>query len=302
MVALASGDPHVTLQYGGLTRSYIVHIPRALSGATPVVISFHGGGSNAGQQQRYSGMDKLADREHFIVVYPNGTGRGERLPVWNAGTCCGTAPVKGIDDVGFIRSVVSDVAKRAPVDRSRVYATGMSNGAMMTYRIAAEAPDLVAAIASVSGSMVVMRFSPTLPVPVMHIHSTDDPRALYAGGLGPPFPGTSRRNLHPPVEEQLTKWVAHDGCRSMPTVEKKLTGKSGSADQGNTATKLIYAPCTTGANVVLWKLTGSGHVWPGSDAKFLRLLGRATHVIDANEEMWSFFSSAPRRVVRGGTR
>ena len=301
ILSLASGDHQIALTHGGLDRSYIVHIPPALSGPAPVIISLHGGGSNAEAQQRYSGMDKLADREHIIVVYPNGTG-SQRMRVWNAGTCCGSAPAKRIDDVGFIRAVVSDVARYVSIDRTRVFATGFSNGAMMVYRLAAEAPDLVAAIAPVSGSMVLERFRPTLPMPVMHTHSVDDPRALYAGGLGPPFPGSRTRNLHPPVEVQLAQWIALDGCPTTPTIEKKLTGKAGSLDEGNTATKYVYAPCTTGATVILWKLSGSGHVWPGTDPKMEQLLGRPTHLIDANEEIWSFFSNAPRRVGRAGWR
>jgi len=184
LAALVPGNHTIALR----DRSYIVHMPAA-KGALPVVINFHGGGSNAEAQQRYSGMDAASDREHFIAVYPNGTGRG-RFLVWNAGTCCGRAPLQGIDDVGFVRAVIDDLAKRTPIDRTRIYATGLSNGAMMTYRIAAEAPDLVAAVAPVSGSMVLAQFHPTLPVPVMHFHSVDDPRALYKGGLGPPFPMT----------------------------------------------------------------------------------------------------------------
>src|SRR6266481_5272559 len=176
----------VNIHFGGLDRSYIVHIPPGVTSPRPVIINFHGGGSNGAAQEKYTQMDRVADREHIIVVYPNGTGRGKFL-VWNAGTCCGTAPAKRIDDVGFIRAVIADLGKRVPIDRTRVYATGLSNGAMMSYRMAAEAPDLVAAIAPVSGSMVLVDFHPTLPVPVMHFHSVDDPRALYNGGLGPPF-------------------------------------------------------------------------------------------------------------------
>src|SRR5439155_3507988 len=164
-----------------------------------------------------------------------------------------------VDDVGFIRAVIDDAAKRTPIDRKRVFATGLSNGAMMSYRMAAEASDLIAAIAPVSGSMVLTQFHPTLPVPVMHFHSVDDPRALYNGGLGPPFPMTSTRVLHPPVEQQLAKWIAHNGCPAAPKVEKRLSG------EGNTATKLVYAPCSSEAPVVFWKMTGSGHVWPGQD-------------------------------------
>lgn len=289
LAMLTPGDHRIEIRHGGLLRSYIVHVPPGAAPPRPLVINLHGGGGNAAGQQQYSGMDAVADREHFLVVYPNGTGRLlDRLLVWNAGTCCGTAPAKGIDDVSFIRAVVDDVARRTPVDRTRVYATGLSNGAMMSYRLAAEAPDLVAAIAPVAGSMVLARFAPTLPVPIMHFHSVDDPRALYNGGLGPPFPMTNIRVFHPPVEQQLAKWIAHNGCPSTPVMEKKLAG------EGNTATKLVWAPCSTGATVVLWKLSGSGHVWPGRDSSMPRLLGRATHLLDANEELWAFFRNFTR--------
>ena len=280
--ALAAGNHTFTVR----ERTYIAHMPAA-QGTLPVVINLHGGGSNAEQQQRYSGMDAVADREHFIVVYPNGTGQG-RFRVWNAGTCCGRAPMQRVDDVGFIRAIIDDLARRTSIDRKRIYATGMSNGSMMTYRLAAEAPDLVAAVAPVSGSMVLAQFHPTLPVPVMHFHSVDDPRALYNGGLGPPFPMTATRVVHPPVEQQLAKWIAHNGCPSTPRVEKRLAGN------GTTATKLVYAPCSTGAPVIFWKMTGSGHVWPGKDSKAERMLGLPNHLIDANEAMWAFFRNFRR--------
>jgi len=281
--ALAPGDH--TIDIGD--RSYIVHIPSGAQGARPVVINMHGGGSNAAQQEKYSRMDALADREHFIVVYPNGTGRAGMF-VWNAGACCGAAPAKHIDDVGFIRSVIDDVGRRTPIDRTRIYATGMSNGSMMSYRLAAEASDLIAAIAPVAGSMVLMNFRPKLPVPIMHMHSVDDPRALYNGGLGLPFPGSQYRAFHQPVEEQLGKWAAFNGCPSTGTVQKKLTGSE------TTATRYVYAPCKSGAPIVLWKLTGSGHVWPGSDTRAEHILGKSNMLIDADEEMWAFFKNFHR--------
>ena len=268
-------------------RSYIGHIPPGAATARPVVINLHGGGSNGAQQEKYSHMDALADRENFIVVYPNGTGRAHML-VWNAGTCCGKAPMRHVDDVAFIRSVIDDVARHTPIDRTRIYATGMSNGSMMSYRLAAEASDLVAAVAPVSGSMVLVNFNPKLPVPVLHFHSVDDPRALYNGGLGLPFPGTQYRVLHPPVEEQLAKWIAFDGCPSTPTIEKKLSG------EGTTATKYVYAPCKSGAPVEFWKFTGSGHVWPGTEARAEKILGKPMLLVDANEEAWAFFKQFHR--------
>ena len=278
----------VNLRFGGLDRSYIMHVPSGPAAPLPVVINFHGGGSNGESQERYTQMDAVADREHFIVVYPNGTGRG-RFLVWNAGTCCGAAPAKRIDDVGFIRAVIADLDKRTPIDRSRIYATGLSNGSMMSYRMAAEAPDLIAAIAGVSGSMVLAQFHPTLPVPLIHFHSVDDPRALYNGGLGPPFPMTKTRVFHPPVEQQLAKWIAFDGCPATPKIEKRLAG------EGTTAIKLVYGPCK-GAPVVFWKMSGSGHVWPGKDAVPMaeHILGKPNHLIDANEEIWNFFKAFAR--------
>jgi len=283
IAALAPGDHRFTLH----ERAYIVHVPPGAGGRPlPVVVNLHGGGGNAENQQRYSGMDRVADREHFLVVYPDGTGRLKRMLVWNAGTCCGASVA---DDVGFIRAVIDDVAKRTPIDRKRVFATGMSNGAMMAYRLGAEASDLFSAIAPVAGAMAVTSFHPARPVSVMHIHSVDDPRALYAGGLGPPFPMTNHREMHAAVEPQLAKWIAFDGCRATPTTVKHLAG------DGTTATKLDYGPCSTGALVILWKLTGSGHVWPGSSKHFERLLGKPNNLFDASEEIWSFFSRTKPR-------
>lgn len=254
-----------------------------------VVLNFHGGGGNARAHQDYVRMDALADREQFIVVYPDGSGRlRERLLVWNAGSCCGIAAATQIDDVGFVRALLDDLAARQPYDAARVYATGLSNGAMMSYRLAAELSERIAAVAPVAGSMVVLRFEPARPVPVMHIHSMDDPRALYQGGLGPPFPATDSRTLHPAVEERLDQWARANGCGATPAAgERREWKRPGSGV--HTATRYSWTGCK--AETVLWKLTGAGHVWPGGRRDYLvRLLGPGTQVIDANEEMWRFFS------------
>jgi polyhydroxybutyrate depolymerase len=294
VAALAPGDHEFSLTVNALKRSYLVHVPpQAAAGrALPVVLNFHGGGGHAGNQKMYSRMDGTAAREGFIVVYPNGTGGiGGRLLTWNAGTCCGWAAANQMDDVGFVVALLTDLAKRTPLDSARVYATGLSNGSMMAYRVAAEAPELIAAVAGVAGAMTLPGFAPRLPVPVMHIHSIDDPHALYGGGLGPAFPMTNTRVLHQPVDAMLGKWLAHNGCPAQPRVTGPVTGKPGAADSTHTATRYLYAPCRAGTEVIHWKLTGAGHVWPGGLQDYLpRLLGAGTTLIDANSEMWRFFS------------
>ncbi|HLX38536.1 MAG TPA: PHB depolymerase family esterase, partial [Candidatus Binataceae bacterium] len=199
---LQPGDYQFALAHQGRSRNYLAHIPPHAEGvALPVVLNFHGGGGDAEGQSEHTQMNPAADREGFIVVYPNGTGFfRNRLLTWNAGTCCGYAMKNKVDDVGFTFAVLDDLATRISLDRKRVYATGHSNGAMMAYRLAVDAGDRIAAIAPVAGGMVVTDFHPSRPMPIMHFHSVDDPRALYEGGLGPPFPFTTNRVMHPNVE------------------------------------------------------------------------------------------------------
>ena len=292
--ALAPGDHEFTLSHGQLRRSYIVHVPpQAGSGRPlPAVLNFHGGGAHARAQKDYSRMDRTADREGFIAVYPNGSGGiGGRLLTWNAGACCGWAAASRVDDVGFAVAVLDDLAGRVSLDRERIYATGLSNGSMMAYRLAAEASHRIAAVAGVAGAMTLPRFAPALSVPVMHIHSVDDPRALYNGGLGPAFPFTDTRVFHEPVDAMLEKWIARNGCPVQPQVGDPVRGRPDAADAAHTATRHAFLPCRDGTEVVLWKLTGAGHVWPGGVQDYLPwLLGAGTAVIDANHEMWRFFS------------
>jgi len=291
---LAPGDHEFTLTHGQVRRSYIVHVPpqAGIRKPLPVVLNFHGGGAHARAQKQYSRMDETADREGFIVVYPNGTGGiGGRLLTWNGGACCGWAAASRVDDVGFVLALLDDLAQRMPLDQGRIYATGLSNGSMMAYRLAAEASPRIAAAAGVAGAMTLSRFAPALPVPVMHIHSVDDPRALYHGGLGPAFPFTNTRVLHEPVELMLEKWIAHNGCPARPEVVGPVRGRPDAVDAAHTATRYTYLPCRDGTQVVLWKLTGAGHVWPGGVQDYLPLLlGAGTTAIDANNEMWRFFS------------
>lgn len=293
---LAPGNYSFSIKPGWRSRSYLVHVPaHAPSGAPlPLVLNFHGSSSTGKAQEDYTRMDETADRYGFIVVYPDGTGPPNNHLTWNAGGCCPSAMLLRVDDVGFVRSLIDDLAARTPIDRARIYATGFSNGAMLAYRLAAEASDRIAAIAAVEGSMVTADFHPSRPVSIMHIHSIDDQRVPYHGG----YRGYLRimqsieRLINPDlgnpdVEQMLARWRKFDKCPAQPRIGPTLRGEPGSPDYGNTATKYTWGPGEQGTEVVLWKLSGSQHVWPGGEEKIH--LQRPTNLFNANEEMWEFF-------------
>lgn len=292
---LQPGDHTRQLPHHGLERSYLLHLPPAASGEAPLplVLAFHGGGGNAAGFQEYAGLDAIADREGFAVAYPNGTGRpafGDRLLTWNSGRCCGWALEQRADDVGFALVVIESAAKLARIDRARVYATGHSNGAMLAYRLAAEAADQIAAIVPVAGAMNLKKpFAPSRPVPVLHIHSTGDPRALYAGGARKSLGGVMIH--HEPVLGALQLWEKGNGCSG---AAKELERRAIPAPNGDGEQVAVHlaASCPNGAAVELWKLSGVGHGWPGDEPGPLpeSVMGPRSNVISAAEEAWKFFA------------
>jgi polyhydroxybutyrate depolymerase len=292
--ALAPGDYEIAVTHQNLRRSYLVHVPPQASDnrPLPMVLSFHGGGSNAEVMRAYTRMDISADRDGYIVVYPNGSsGLQGRFLTWNAGACCGPAAMLQVDDVGFSLAVLDDVAARIPIDKARVYATGLSNGAMMAYRLAAEASPRIAAVAGVAGTIAMQSIKPSRPVPVMHIHSTQDHIARYEGGIGAPTSLADTRPFNMSVEDMLRKWLDHNGCPLKPASVETVSGRAGTLDENHSAIRRIYRPCREGVEVVLLQLSGAGHVWPGGVRDYNpQLLGTGTAVIDANTEMWRFFS------------
>lgn len=288
---LPSGDHVVQLRHGGRERSYILHVPARAGRPWPVIVAFHGGGGDAAGFVAYAGLDAIADREGFVVVYPNGTGAlRNRLLTWNAGDCCGHARNSGVDDVGFAVAVLDDVERRLPIDRARTFAVGHSNGAMMSYRLAAEHADRIAGVVAVGGAYNLPRLGASQPVAILHIHSVDDPRALYGGGLGPPFPGTKVRSSHRSVMEGLERWRKHNGCGVV--TRNAETRRAG----GHTATLVVWDGCPAAAPVRHWMLTGAGHGWPGAAVPAAResLIGPETGVIDAAEEAWRFLRNVRR--------
>ncbi len=165
------------LQTGGATRTYLLHLPATLAAQRSLVVVLHGGFGSAQQAEAAYGWDELADRDGVLVAYPQGDGAA-----WNAGDCCGAPARKGIDDVAFIAAVVADVQARYGVTQARTFVTGMSNGALMAYRLACDT-DLFAAVAAVAGTIVTGCAHPA-PLAVLHIHGLDDDRVRFGGGTG----------------------------------------------------------------------------------------------------------------------
>jgi len=288
----AGGDYELELARPEGARSFIVHLPPdfASRAPLPLLFAFHGGGGNASGFQEYAGLDAPADTRGFAVVYPNGSGRFEkRLLTWNAGDCCAFAQEHDVDDVGFALAILADLARDLPLDRTRVYATGHSNGGMMAYRLAADAATRVAAIVPVAGADMTRSFAPAAPVSLLHVHSVDDPRALYAGGLGPANPLTGKRIEHRAVEAGLARWRARDGC----------TGAGSETDpravDRHSAVLIDYAPCSSGFDVAHWRLEGPGHGWPGGGSILPeRIVGPNTEVIEVAEEIFRFVAKYSR--------
>jgi polyhydroxybutyrate depolymerase len=302
VLAPMTGAYVFTLRYGGRERDFRLHVPPAArSGAPlPLVLNLHGATQNAWLEEITSGMDANADRNGYLVAYPDGTRISTVLtpdPIakqaqygWNAGKCCGLPASRHINDVGFLERVIADVAARTRVDLRRVYMTGISNGGMMAYAMAAEASDHVAAVSSVSGQVELPTIHPTRAVPTMEFHSVNDPIALWTG-----VPNRDPR-LRLSVMEGIDQWVHADRCRPTPHVGATVSGAPGSVSAGETATLLTYVGCRSGTEVALWRFTGSGHVWPGStlntgppDTWILAGVGRGTVLVDADQAMWSFF-------------
>ena len=184
--SLAPGDYTRTVEIDGRSRSYIVHVPPKYDSKrpTPVVLAFHGALTNAAIMAVSTGLDAKADEAGFIVAYPNGTGEGGLLLFWNSGGVRHKSGQTLPDDVKFTQEILDDLAKAANVDANRVYATGISNGGMMCYRLASELSPRIAAIASVSGTMAPESCHPRRPVSVMHFHGTADKIVPFDGPNG----------------------------------------------------------------------------------------------------------------------
>jgi len=267
--ALTPGDTTRALVAGGIERSYIVHIPHNYdaSRATPVVIIFHGFNLKAEDMIRITGFNTQADGAGFITVYPQGSGK---QPAWNGGRCCGEAQKQNVDDVGFIRLLLADLGKVINVDTKRVYATGFSNGAIMSYRLGCDLADQIAAIAPISAAQETEDCEPSRPISVIHFHGTGDKLNPYDGG-----------SRFTSVKDSIQFWVNQDDCPTQPVTER-----SGSIVHD------IYAPCVQGTSVELYTIESGEHAWPGGEAVSAEI-GKPTTEISATSLMWEFFMAHP---------
>ena len=277
----APGDYRFSFVHGGMTREYLVHVPKSYRGAmTPMLVALHGGGGDADFQaddSRYRLISK-SEEAGFIAVFPNGYSRFPSgiLATWNAGACCGAAEKNNVDDVGFLRDVIRRVERQANVDTHRVFMTGMSNGALMSWRMACEASDLVSGIAPVEGTDNTAACKPARPVPVIQFHALDDDHIPLNGGRGV---SALTDTDFASVPATQAKWIELD--RADLAAKRVLTVPGAHCD--------LHPAKSGGAPVELCLTDAGGHSWPGGGTQQGRKA--PSMAISANDLMWSFFSS-----------
>jgi polyhydroxybutyrate depolymerase len=283
--ALTPGDYTFDLIHDGTQRMYMLHIPKNYQATqpTPLVLSLHGGGGNMKYQatEEYYHLISKSESAGFIAAFPNGYSslRKGKLATWNAGICCGKARDTNSDDVGFISKVIDDIKKQVNIDSHRIYANGMSNGGMMSYRLACEMADTFAAIAAVAGTDGTTKCGPSRPIPILHIHALDDDRVLFNGGSG------SASKTHADfasVPDTIGKWVNLNRCNATP---KRVLEVKGAYCE-------VYDQCSNHSEVKLCVTETGGHSWPGGK----KIIGKSagSTAINANDVIWEFYLAHPK--------
>lgn len=277
-----------TIEVAGLSRTYQLHVPVKIpkDRAVALVLMFHGGGGTGKWAERESGFSELADREGFLVAYPEGYKKS-----WNDGRDDRNIAAQRdhVDDLAFVDAILDDIAKEYGLDSRRVFATGISNGATFSHYLGANLSTRIAAIAPVAGGIsepFSEKFSPERPVSVLMMNGTDDPLVHYEGGKLA-LPSGRTRGAIISTESAARKWVDHNGCRPEP-VTVELPDKDLGDD--TRVKKLVYADGSHGTEVVLYRIEGGGHTWPGG-LQYLpkRIIGNLSRDIDATEIIWEFF-------------
>ncbi|NJE00926.1 PHB depolymerase family esterase [Thermococcus sp. JdF3] len=291
---LYPGDVRGSIVVDGLERTFILHLPANFSEDEhlPLIIALHGGGGTGFDMERLTrgGFNELADRDRFVVVYPDGIERH-----WNDGRNLSRyrAQRENIDDVAFILALIDFFVNEYGVNRSRVYITGMSNGGLMAYRLACEIPERLAAVAVVGVSMSENLYgncSSATPLPILIILGTDDPIVPWNGGklhFGPVELGEAVS-----IGETVEYWAARNGCTVRHGREYL---PDADPEDGTRVWVERYSNCTDGAEVVLYGVEGGGHTWPGGYQYLPRIIiGRTSRDMDASEIIWEFFKAHRR--------
>ncbi len=282
-----SGDYTFTFSHGNIDRYYRVHVPQLYNSKvpTPLIVSMHGGGGDMTIQSsdEYYKLNTKSDKDGFIVVYPNGYSKFKsgRLATWNAGNCCAWARDEKIDDIGFIKEVLKKVSGQMNVDARRVYAIGMSNGAMMAYRLACDAGSLFRGIAAVAGTDNTISCSSPAPMSVLHIHAKNDDHVLFYGGAGKTFRDDSKVTNFTSVPSTIQKWTSIDKCEG---VAVKTIDKKGAYCE-------LYSKCQGGKHIQLCVTEDGAHSWPGG--KKVRGGEDGSKALYANDVIWDFFKALP---------
>jgi polyhydroxybutyrate depolymerase len=274
----------ITIRQGSAKRTATVHVPTGYTAKKPValVLDLHGSGSDADQQRLFSGMNKAANADGFVVAYPQGAipeGSGFDWNVPGQPLVGGRkVPAGSPSDVAFVGRLITSLESSYCIDPHRVYATGFSGGARMSSQLACDLPDKIAAIAPVSGLRFPAPCPTTRSVPVLAFHGTADPVD--------PYLGHGQRYWSHSVPEAERRWSVHDGCAAKPTVSHPAAK----------VTLTVYSRCKAGAVVELYTIAGEGHEWPGGPTLpplLERLLGPQSNAINADALMWKFFAAHP---------
>lgn len=282
-IGLADANEVRSIPVGELTREYIEHLPTGFDKTkqTPLVLCFHGGGGNAKTMPRFTGFDTIADREGFIVVYPEGIQHH-----WNDGRESVTYKV---DDVGFVSALIDDFIKTYNVDPKRVYATGISNGGMICQRLAIELSDKLAAVAPVAGNVpqILKDTKAGNPISILMISGTLDPIVPYADHEVKKLAnGYGGKVLT--VDESIQFWIKWNDCSSSP--KSQPIEDSDQTDDSH-AIRSEYEG-KNGTKVVLYQIVGGGHTWPGA-RQYLpqQIIGNVCRDFNGTEVIWDFFKS-----------
>lgn len=279
------GAEYGELRHQGKDRTYLLYTPKSYNGDKPaaLVMVLHGGRGNAKKTVERTGFNEVADREGFLVAYPEGISNN-----WNDGRS--TISSKA-DDVGFITSLIDHIAKQRNIDDKRVYVTGLSNGGTMTQRLACESPDRFAAFAAVIANMpsdLEAICKSKYPVPIMIINGKDDKLMPWAGGeIKKGRFSKSGGGAILSAEKTTQFWVNKNQCHDN-FEQIKLPDKD--PDDGTRIEMFKYAGCKNGTEVILYAVDGGGHTWPGSKIKpAARISGKVSQDMNASEVIWGFF-------------